>query len=165
VEIQRVETPGQIGHTAALAEEIWTEHYTPLIGSAQVAYMLERFQSAEAIGGAIERDGFRYYMIGSAGYCAVRPEGDSLFLSKLYIKKEYRGRGLAGRLFRFALSEHPGTTRVWLTVNRGNTGAVKAYKKMGFIIEKEVVADIGGGFVMDDYLMSLEGGSLWNSMR
>jgi hypothetical protein len=32
--------------------------------------------------------------------------------------------------------------------------AVEAYKRMGFAIEKEVVADIGGGFVMDDYLMT-----------
>ena len=34
---------------ADLAKEIWTEHYTPIIGWQQVEYMLEKFQSATEI--------------------------------------------------------------------------------------------------------------------
>ncbi|MCL2003356.1 MAG: GNAT family N-acetyltransferase [Oscillospiraceae bacterium] len=154
MELRRVETSEQIAAAAALAGEIWTGHYTPLIGAAQVAYMLERFQSEEAIGAAIREEGYRYYLAGDAGYCAVKPEKDGvLFLSKLYVRKESRGQGLARRMLDCALAEHPGTKRVRLTVNRGNADSIEAYKKMGFRVKKEIVADIGGGFVMDDYLM------------
>jgi len=32
-----------------LAREIWTDHYVPIIGQAQVDYMLDTFQREEAI--------------------------------------------------------------------------------------------------------------------
>jgi RimJ/RimL family protein N-acetyltransferase len=38
-------------------------------------------------------------------------------------------------------------------VNKRNEPAIAAYLKAGFRIEKEAVFDIGGGFVMDDFLM------------
>jgi predicted lactoylglutathione lyase len=41
-----------------------------------------------------------------------------------------------------------------LNVNKQNP-AVQFYVKCGFEIEKEVVLDIGNGFVMDDYIMVL----------
>lgn len=34
---------------SGLAWEIWTEHYTRLIGDEQVTYMLNRYQNAEQI--------------------------------------------------------------------------------------------------------------------
>lgn len=34
-----------------------------------------------------------------------------------------------------------------------NAPAVEAYLRMGFVDKGPVVADIGGGFVMDDYRM------------
>ena len=42
-----------------------------------------------------------------------------------------------------------------MTVNRNNTGSVAAYEKMGFQKVREQVAEIGGGYVMDDYIMEL----------
>ena len=45
-------------------------------------------------------------------------------------------------------------TAIVLRVNKGNP-AVDFYTKLGFEITKSEVLDIGGGFVMDDYLMSL----------
>ena len=41
---------------------------------------------------------------------------------------------------------------VWLTVNRNNSHAIEVYKHKGFIITRTQVADIGNGFVMDDYI-------------
>jgi ribosomal protein S18 acetylase RimI-like enzyme len=41
-----------------------------------------------------------------------------------------------------------------LTVNKRNTRAIAAYRRNGFTVLEAVVADIGGGFVMDDFLMS-----------
>ena len=42
MKLERVERPEQIAAVAELAEEIWTQHYTPIIGPAQVLYMLEK---------------------------------------------------------------------------------------------------------------------------
>ncbi len=76
-------------------------------------------------------------------------------LSKFYIKKEHRGKGIGRRAFsgieRIAKDE--GLPSIRLTVNRRNQSSIDVYRKLGFVIEGESVFDIGGGFVMDDYLM------------
>ena len=46
-----------------------------------------------------------------------------------------------------------GCDRLVLAVNKGNRDAIAAYLKHGFRIGQAVVKDIGGGFVMDDYVM------------
>ena len=46
---------------AALADEIWREHYTPIIGEAQVDYMLKKFQSAEQICEDIKCNDYIYF--------------------------------------------------------------------------------------------------------
>ena len=39
------------------------------------------------------------------------------------------------------------------SLNRNNRSAIAAYGKHGFEIRDTAVKDIGGGFVMDDYIM------------
>lgn len=144
----------------ALAREIWTEHYTPIIGPEQTEYMLGKFQSPAALASAME-DGYRYYFIYEAGvpagYIGFRAEGGEMFLSKLYIKKEFRGRGLArdtvNRLS--ALCRMEGLGGIWLTVNRHNSGSIAVYRALGFAPLREQVSDIGGGYVMDDLVLKL----------
>ena len=41
---------------------------------------------------------------------------------------------------------------MYLTVNKGNLRAVRAYEKFGFVRTEEQVSDIGNGFVMDDFV-------------
>lgn len=153
-----VSTQEEISRVATLAAEIWKEYYTPLIGAEQVAYMIERFQSAEVIKKAIEQDGYIYYLVCGDGddiaYCGVLPEVESLFLSKIYVRYDHRGRGLARLMLDRALSDHLDTKRMWLTVNKGNAASIAAYERMGFVVEEAIVTDIGGGFVMDDFKMS-----------
>jgi ribosomal protein S18 acetylase RimI-like enzyme len=38
-------------------------------------------------------------------------------------------------------------------VNKGNHRAIACYRRHGFVEEASVVNDIGGGYVMDDYVM------------
>lgn len=57
---------------AGLAGEIWREHYTPIIGAAQVEYMLEKFQSADRIYSDIINDGYVYF---TAEPCAGGGDG------------------------------------------------------------------------------------------
>jgi RimJ/RimL family protein N-acetyltransferase len=43
--------------------------------------------------------------------------------------------------------------KIWLTVNRFNDTSIKIYESLGFLKTGTQVADIGSGFVMDDYIM------------
>ena len=158
-EIQTADTPEKIDLIAGLAKAIWNEYYPPIIGQAQVDYMVSRFQSAEAMLQQLS-EGYEYYLLQhdhqNVGYCAIvlRPDGE-LFLSKLYLDKAHRGMGLAWRalLFIQQRAEKLGATHISLTVNKDNIGAINAYEKFGFRKTAKMEIDIGDGFIMDDYRM------------
>ena len=160
--IQSVHSPAQIQIVANLASAIWNEHYVPIIGQEQVDYMVNTFQSAEAIEKQINNDSYEYYLIAylsePSGYMAIKLDSNELFLSKFYIAKEARGTGLGKKGLKFIISRAAelGAKAITLTVNKNNINSIKAYEKMGFINTGSVVADIGAGFVMDDLKMRLE---------
>lgn len=155
----QVTTDSQILAVADLAREIWTEHFTPIIGVGQVEYMLANIQSADAIGRGIRQEGFDYFLINEGmddvGYFAISADDNELFLSKLYIRSACRGKGLGRKALDHIerVGRDNGLETVWLTVNKYNSKVIDIYKKVGFVIESENVKDIGGGFIMDDYKM------------
>ena len=120
--------------------------------------MTQKFQSAAAIAEQTEKENYIYFFIADGdreiGYCAVRPLEDSLFLSKLYLEEECRGRGVGQRALAqvCAIAKRLALPRVWLTVNKGNARAIRAYEKFGFVRTDSTVTDIGGGYAMDDYI-------------
>ena len=146
---------------ANLANTIWREHYIPIIGKPQVDYMLEHFQSQKAISEQI-RDGVEYFLLEwddqAVGYYAYEPRGSDCFLSKIYVMKDFRGKGLGKAAMQHLRNraELAGCERITLTVNKDNSDSIAAYKRMGFRQGKPSIKDIGGGFIMDDYLMILE---------
>ena len=156
--IERVSNRSQIEIVEKLAYEIWNEHFIPIIGKAQVDYMLEKFQSKKAISEQIE-NGFLYYLIKTnnnlVGYMGVCPRESELFLSKIYIRSSERGRGCGRKALEFLenLAIEKGLSKITLTVNKNNTDTIKTYVKLGFRNLGSVVQDIGSGFVMDDYKM------------
>jgi tRNA (guanine-N7-)-methyltransferase len=156
LEFLPVTTLNDISDVVKLGERIWHEHYASLLGHGQIVYMLEKFQSMAAITAQIE-EGYVYEILAAdgkkAGYIGLRPEGDRLYLSKVYLDRSFRGRGLGRAMIERAFYHAEGLKAVYLTVNKGNSGSVAVYKKMGFEIADSVVSDIGGGYVMDDYIM------------
>lgn len=142
----------------SMANIIWHEHYTPIIGQEQVLYMLDKFQSAQSMLAQIHQ-GYCYFTIFRSeekiGYLSYEKRGDTLFLSKVYLLKKARGKGWGREAFNFVIQKgiESGCRKVSLTVNRFNTNSIKAYEKAGFINMGETVQDIGKGFIMDDYLM------------
>jgi len=77
-------------------------------------------------------------------------------LHKLYLLPELHGRGLGSRLLEQVESEvrQIGAGRLILSVNKRNVKVIAAYQRNGFVIAQSIVTDIGGGFVMDDYVMA-----------
>ena len=144
--------------TTAVAEEIWREHYTPIIGKKQVEYMLEKFLSPEALVEQIN-SGYEYFVFSYeytfAGFAGIHEENGKLFLSKLYVHKDFRGKGIASYLFQkfIEICKMRNINTIWLTCNRHNEHSINVYKNWGFEIIREEVTDIGNDFVMDDYIM------------
>ncbi len=159
VSIKEVRTKEQIAETAVLAEEIWTQHFTPIIGSGQVKYMLDKFQSTEAIENQIENEGYTYLIVSDngnlIGYTGFKKDGNRMFLSKLYIKKTHRGKGISRLMLNEIINRSGGLEGIYLTVNKHNDNTIEIYRHMGFKEIDSVVTDIGSGYVMDDYIFEL----------
>lgn len=159
--MEYVQTPQQIAAIAALAEDIWLSHYQQMISVEQIHYMLEKFQSIPAMTEQIEAQGYEYYEMllegERIGYLSIKQEENRLFLSKFYIHQQYRGHGYASKAMAWltGLCQERGLHAIWLTVNRHNRTAIAVYEQKGFRKLRTQVADIGGGFVMDDYIMEL----------
>ena len=156
--IEEVSTPALIKTTASLAEKIWNHHYVPIIGQEQVDYMLDKFQSEQAITAQLDQ-GYHYFLVsyssGPVGYAAVICKDQKLMLSKLYVSATERGLGLGVSLLAhckdFAIQNN--CEAIWLTVNRYNSNSIAWYQNKGFKIVQEKKFDIGNGYIMDDYIL------------
>ncbi len=149
----------QIRKMCKMANKIWNEHYSPIIGFEQVEYMLNKFQSPETVNRQMIIENYRCYFINfrgiDAGYVMFKIGNNSLFLSKIYIDSQYRGQKLGKSVIDFLVDycEEYELEKIWLTVNKNNVGSIAAYEKMGFEKTHDQVVDIGKGYVMDDFIM------------
>lgn len=143
---------------SSLADAIWHEYFTPIIGEEQVDYMLEKFLSPDALEEQIQ-SGYEYFLFDFeavfAGFAGFHVENGSMFLSKLYIFEDYRGKGISSHVFQqlVGICQKRKLDKIWLTCNKHNTHTLEVYKHWGFEIVREEVTDIGNGFVMDDYIL------------
>ncbi len=156
-DIHHVTSDEQIEQVISLAREIWTEHYTSIIGIEQVNYMLDKFQSNSVIKQQID-EGLHYFLLGNdipIGYLALKVESPDLFVSKIYLIASFRNQGYGKLLMQFTenFGQENNCTQLKLTVNKYNLTTIQAYKKLGFTQKREVVFDIGNGYIMDDYEM------------
>ena len=161
ITIKKVKYLPELRRVAELADEIWHECFTDIISLGQIDYMVERFQSLDAMIRQIEEQSYTYLSVYDGGdlcgYIAVKPEQDDrFFLSKLYLRADKRGQGIASAMLAcvFGEARAAGKSSVYLTVNKHNDRAIAVYRKTGFVITDEVVTDIGGGYVMDDYIFT-----------
>jgi diamine N-acetyltransferase len=146
---------------AALASVVWRAHYPGIIPRAQIEYMLVRMYSLSTMRMEVSDQGVHYERLlirdELVGFAAYGPtEAVGLFkLHKLYLHPDHQRRGLGRRLLIHCLSRARvlGASRMTLQVNKQNGSAVEIYRRSGFRIVEEAVVDIGGGFVMDDFIM------------
>lgn len=155
-------TDDGIRKIADMADPIWHEAFAGIISKEQIEYMVDKFQSYNAIKDQVDNHGYRYFILSEdgtdAGYCGVQvAEDNSLYLSKMYLKKDFRGHGLFREMTAYLteLCRREGIGRIWLTVNKNNDGAIAAYQATGYRNIKSQVTDIGSGYVMGDYVFEL----------
>lgn len=159
----KIETDEQIKELCALAKEIWNEYSICFTTQEQIDYMLEKFQSEDVVKSQINFQNYRYYFMEedgeNFGYFAVQKQKENLFLSKIYIRKDFRGKGYARKAFTNAivpLAKELELPKISLTVNKYNFSSILAYEKLGFVRVDSVETDIGNGYVMDDYIYEFE---------
>jgi diamine N-acetyltransferase len=159
VQIEKV-GPEHLAAIAVLAAIIWRAHYPGIISNEQIGYMLSRMYDVEVMrkelknGIAYDRLLINRELCGFASY-GPTPNNDELKLHKLYVHPDCQRRGYGARLLNRveSVARERGLASVVLTVNKRNAKAIAAYRKNGFTIRESIVTDIGGGFVMDDYVM------------
>ena len=149
----------EIDSLRAVAREIWRASYSALISQAQIDYMLADRYALARIRAQLTDPGHAWRLAWwedeMAGFAHASIEASACKLEKLYIPPNYQRRGVGAALLadiKIFARDHA-ATRLWLQVNRGNAQAIAAYQKYGFITREARVFDIGGGFVMDDYVM------------
>ncbi len=155
---------------STLAEVIWRRHYAGVISSEQIDYMLIQRYQPELIKEQLLNPEIWWrklvldeMIIGFA--CCMRTNKPSeLKIDKLYIHCDHHRKGYGAMLMADAVEimRENKLQSLILTVNKHNQTAILAYRHYGFEITGDSIVDIGSGFVMNDYLMTLTKSSCWN---
>jgi ribosomal protein S18 acetylase RimI-like enzyme len=143
-----------------LASRIWHASYPGMITGEQIDYMLGWMYSAEKLADELAA-GVRWDIALlddiPSGYLSLTFHSALLAeLNKLYLLRELQGRGLGQEMLAYAIATaaRRGCEELRLRVNKRNERALRSYDRAGFRIVDSLTADIGGGFVMDDYVLS-----------
>lgn len=146
---------------ASVARRIWRQSYSHIISRAQIDYMLEQRFSQNQLSADLSGNECQYWIIRRGaevvgyGSMALTPVEGRLKIQQLYVEASERGGGLGRRLMdqMIELAKTREARVVWLTVNRDNQSAIGFYQQYGFSMAGTCLAEIGQGFVMDDYVM------------
>jgi len=144
-----------------LAHPIWIEVFGPMItgGIPETERIFRSWLNPEEI--ARTMDGGRRYAYvkekgETIGFAAVDIEpGGAMFISKIYLKKEFRGKGFGSEALR-DLVEYGrvnGCSVAYLHVNVKNAEAIKAYERNGFERKVHEITYLGDGDCINDYHM------------
>lgn len=143
-----------------LASRIWRACYPDIISLEQIDYMLVWMYSAETIADELAT-GVAWEIAlldeSPAGYLSLTFQDAAVAeLNKLYLLPTLHGQGLGQAMLARAIANAAahGCTELRLRVNKRNERALRSYRRAGFRIVESIVGEIGGGFVMDDFVLS-----------
>jgi ribosomal protein S18 acetylase RimI-like enzyme len=139
----------------SLAQEIWKLHYTPIIGEAQVNYMLHKMYSPTGLEKQSHEGQeflFIYLNQDCMGFLGLSHK-DGGFIHKFYIHPKVQGQGLGKHVFNLIIAHLAQPQTITLTVNRENFKSINFYFKLGFKITEVANFDIGEGYLMNDFVM------------
>lgn len=140
-----------------LAHTIWYKHYVPIVGLAQVDYMLAKMYTQLALQKQLE-EGQQFYIVindeNESGFISISSSNSKdLLLHKFYILQEKQNTGLGTLVFKQLIEKLYSPETIRLTVNRQNFKSINFYFKLGFKIEAVKDFDIGNNYFMNDFVM------------
>ncbi|MCF8450512.1 MAG: GNAT family N-acetyltransferase [Taibaiella sp.] len=146
-----------------LTMQVWPQTYIPIVGEAQVDYMLDRFYTPDALLSQMTKLQHSFIIgysdgvpVAFASYSEIEPAVYKLH--KLYIVIAMQGKGI-GR----AMADHIvasvkklGGSSLRLNVNIHNHPAMAFYNKYGFrhLLDEDI--DIGSGYYMNDHVLQMD---------
>lgn len=143
-----------------IAEAAWRPTYSHILTEEQTLYMLDMMYGTEVLTKQIDSS-IEFYLAENEnqiiGYFSLEiTEPGIMKLHKIYLDSAQKSKGAGTQIIDYIkqIAIQKSIHRIELNVNKHNS-AVQFYEKMGFIRAKEMVLDIGNGYVMDDYVMQL----------
>lgn len=143
-----------------LAYRIWPDTYGATHTSAELDYMLSKFYAVDALEQQM-KNGHIFVLaednnifVGFVAYEFFSEDTNSTKIHKLYVLPQTQGKGIGKALVDYVRKQAiiNKNEKLFLNVNKLNK-AKDFYHRYGFAITKDIVIDIGEGFVMDDYVM------------
>ncbi len=143
-----------------IAEKAWRPTYSHILSEEQTIYMLDMMYGSDVLMKQINSQ-IEFFLAVEEdqviGYFSMEiTETSKMKLHKIYLDPDKKSKGVGSQIIAFIkeFGFKAGVKHIELNVNKFNS-AVQFYEKMGFFRAKEVVLDIGNGYVMDDYVMQL----------
>lgn len=155
-----IATKDQLSIIRDLAYRIWPDTYGATHSKQELDYMLNKFYAIGSLEQQLD-DNHIFVLVEEndvyVGFVAYEINSENSGLTKihkLYVLPETQGKGIGKKLLDYVQKESiTGKDRgLFLNVNKFNK-AKEFYHRYGFKIAKDIVIDIGEGFVMDDYVM------------
>lgn len=119
--------------------------------------MVKSLYALPALRHEMEQEDHRYWIVQTPhrdlGFASAFQEGDTVWLKKLYLHADTRGRGLGKRLIATVSDAFPEATRLNLYVNDGNAPAIAFYQAQGFVIIDTVTVQMGP-YPFTDHILS-----------
>ena len=146
-----------------MAEVVFRQTYASILSPDQMEYMMDWMYSEDSLRKQMAEQTF--FVEDGRGYASLRPDGRTddgrlrFHLEKLYVLPQFQKTGLGRRLFESAAAEARaiagGACVLELNVNRNNP-SLSFYEHLGMRRARQGDFPIGGGFYMNDYIMSIE---------
>ncbi len=140
-----------------LAQKIWRIHYSNIISAEQIEFMLLNRYSSRAIEEGM-KSGEKYFLAfresEAVAYASIEQKNNFYYLHKFYLDVSKHRTGIGKQFFHYLLSQIDASKPIRLQVNRTNYKAINFYFKVGFVIEQVGDFDIGGGYFMNDFVMT-----------
>jgi len=146
----------------ALAEVVWKPTFSAILPGDRLDYLFDYMYHEDRLMQQLKDEHHHFYLFNDAerdiGYAQLVVNKAEVKLEKIYLLQDVQGKGYGLYLLNFLIgvAKQLGCERMQLQVNRGNTKAINFYQRFGFKIDRSEDFDVGGGHIMDDYVMSLD---------
>ena len=146
-----------------LAHTIWPHSYGSILSQEQLDYMLELIYAVPALQHQILNLKHQFILVLNddliSGFASFSPKEKtpSVYrLHKIYLLPKLQATGTGKLLLQYVINsaKAAGAVSLELNVNRNNK-AKYFYEKQGFSIIRQEDIDIGNGYFMNDFVMSL----------
>ena len=158
--IIRKATLKDIESIQSIAKTTWAVTYN-FLSKEQIEYMLDWMYSTKSLQQQMQNR-YQFYVAEVeeviVGFVSVSKEDENIYkLNKLYVLPTTQKTGTGKALLQSVITytNENGGKEIQLQVNRNNN-AKDFYIKHGFVVLYEADFEIGNGYFMNDYVMSLK---------